>query len=234
MLDAFDITKRWPAKDPSIIQLYSFPTPNGIKVSAMLEETGLAYEPHLVKFSDGDQFTPEFLSLNPNNKIPAILDPNGPGGKPMPLFESGAILIYLAEKTGKFLPEDPAERYQTLQWLMWQMGGVGPMFGQFGHFHATDAGKAVADKYAWRRYKEEAERLLDVLEERLEGREYVMGEAYTIADIALWPWVRALRVSYKATDALDLDAHDNISRWLKVCSDRPASLKAVNIPDRKG
>lgn len=234
MLDQFDITKRWPATDPTAIQLYSFPTPNGIKVSAMLEETGLAYEPHLVKFSDGDQFTPEFLSLNPNNKIPAIIDPNGPGGQPLALFESGAILIYLAEKTGQFLPTGPAERYQTIQWLMWQMGGVGPMFGQFGHFHATDAGKAVTDKYPWRRYKEETERLLDVLEERLDGRAYVVGDAYTIADIALWPWLRALRTGYKAADALDLHSYENIGRWFKTCSTRPASLKAVNIPDRKG
>ncbi len=234
MLDNFDITRRWAAKDPSAIQLYSFPTPNGIKISAMLEETGLAYEPHLVKFSDNDQFTPEFLSLNPNNKIPAILDPNGPGGKPLPLFESGAILIYLAEKSGQFLPEDAAMRYQTIQWLMWQMGGAGPMFGQFGHFHATEAGKAVADKYAWNRYKEEAERLLDVLDERLEGRDYVMGEDYTIADIAIWPWVRALRSSYKAADVLDLDELKNVARWLELCASRPASLKAINIPDRQG
>lgn len=234
MLKDFEITKRWPAKDPSVIQLYSLPTPNGIKVSAMLEETGLAYEPHLVSFADSDQFTPEFLSLNPNNKIPAIIDPNGPGGQPLALFESGAILIYLAEKTGKFLPGDPALRYQTIQWLMWQMGGVGPMFGQFGHFHHTDAGKAVTDKYPWTRYKEETERLLDVLDERLEGRTFVMGDAYTIADIALWPWVRALSVSYKAADVLDLGDLANVTRWLDTCANRPASLKAVNIPNRHG
>lgn len=234
MLENFDITKRWAPKDPSVIQLYSLPTPNGIKVSAMLEETGLAYEPHLVKFSESDQFTPEFLSLNPNNKIPAIIDPNGPGGKPLPLFESGAILIYLAEKSGKFLPDDPALRYQTIQWVMWQMGGAGPMFGQFGHFHATDAGKAVTDKYAWNRYKEEAQRLLDVLEERLEGRDYVMGDAYTIADIAIWPWVRALHTSYKAADVLELDDLENVARWLDLCMGREASLKAINIPDRNG
>jgi len=234
MLSNFDITKRWAPKDPTVLQFYSFPTPNGIKVSAMLEETGLAYEPHLVKFSESDQFTPEFLSLNPNNKIPAILDPNGPGGAPLPLFESGAILFYLAEKTGKFLPEDPAQRYQTIQWVMWQMGGAGPMFGQFGHFHATDAGKAVADKYAWNRYKEEAERLLDVLDERLEGRRYIMGDTYTIADIAIWPWVRALRSSYKAAEVLELNDLENVGRWLDDCAGREASLKAINIPDRTG
>ncbi|MCB1338804.1 MAG: glutathione S-transferase C-terminal domain-containing protein [Maritimibacter sp.] len=231
MLAEFDITKRWPAADPSVIQLYSLPTPNGVKVSAMLEETGLAYEPHLVKFADNDQFTPEFLSLNPNNKIPAILDPNGPGGAPLPLFESGAILIYLAEKSGKFLPTDPARRYQTLQWLMWQMGGVGPMFGQFGHFHAFE-GKNVEDKYAWRRYRDETQRLLDVLEERLEGRSYIMGDDYTIADIAIWPWVRTLKVGYKAEEELGLADYPNVARWFDACSTRPASLKAVNIPAR--
>ena len=234
LLDQYDITRRWPAADPSVLQLYSFPTPNGIKVSAMLEETGLAYEPHLVRFSENDQFTPEFLSLNPNNKIPAIIDPNGPGAKPLPLFESGAILVYLAEKTGKFLSQDPAERYQTLQWLMWQMGGVGPMFGQFGHFHHTDAGKAVTDRHPWRRYKVETQRLLEVLDDRLEGREYVMGDAYTIADIAIWPWVRTLKTSYGAQDELEIGELANVERWYTSCSTRPASRKAINIPDRKG
>ncbi len=231
MLDQFDITKRWPAKDPSVIQLYSFPTPNGIKVSTMLEETGLPYEAHLVSFSENDQFTPEFLSLNPNNKIPAIIDPDGPGGKPLGLWESGAILLYLAEKTGKFLSPDPAERYQTIQWLMWQMGGVGPMFGQFGHFHAAD-GQHIDDKYAWRRYKEETQRLLDVLDDRLEGRNFIMGDAYTIADIAIWPWVRVLSGHYKAFDLLEMEDVENVNRWFEACSTRPASLKAINIPPR--
>ncbi len=231
MLDQFPITKRWPAKDPSIIQLYSWPTPNGIKVSAMLEETGLAYEAHAVKFSEADQFTPEFLSLNPNNKIPAIIDPNGPGGAPLGLFESGAILIYLAEKTGQFLSTDPATRYQTLQWLMWQMGGAGPMFGQFGHFHAQ-GGKDIADKYAWRRYKEEVQRLLDVLDERLSGRAYVMGDDYSIADIAIWPWVRALDIGYKAWDELEAGDLANLTRWYQACSTRPASKTAIDVPPR--
>jgi len=231
MLDHFDITKRWPAKDPSVIQLYSLPTPNGIKVSAMLEETGLAYEPHLVNFADNDQFTPEFLSLNPNNKIPAIIDPDGPGGEPMPLWETGAILIYLAEKTGKFLSSDPATRYETIQWLMWQMGGVGPMFGQFGYFHAF-AGKEIEDKRPFTRYKEETQRLLDVLDERLEGREFIMGDDYTIADIAVWPWVRVLSSHYEASDLLELDDLENVTRWFKACSTRPASKKAVHIPRR--
>ncbi len=231
MLDQFHITKRWPAENPEVIQLYSVPTPNGVKVSAMLEETGLAYEPHLVKFADDDQFTPEFLSLNPNNKIPAIIDPNGPGGKPLPLWESGAILIYLAEKTGKFLSRDPATRYETLQWLMWQMGGVGPMMGQFGYFHAF-AGKAIEDKRPFERYKEETMRLLGVLEDRLEGRDHIMGEDYTIADIAIWPWIRVLKGHYDAHDLLEMDDLPNVNRWYEACSSRPASKIAVNVPKR--
>jgi len=231
MLDQFPITKRWPAKDPTVLQLYSLPTPNGIKASAMLEECGLPYEAHRVNFAEADQFTPEFLSLNPNNKIPAIIDPDGPGGVPMPLFESGAILIYLAEKTGKFLSDDPVTRYETLQWLMWQMGGLGPMLGQFGYFHAF-AGKEIEDRRPWTRYKEEAERLLDVLEERLEGRDFIVGDAYSIADIAIWPWVRALDTGYKARDVLDLDDLANLNRWFNACVARPASQVAVNVPPR--
>jgi GSH-dependent disulfide-bond oxidoreductase len=227
----FEITKRWPAKDPSVIQLYSLPTPNGIKVSTMLEETGLPYEAHLVNFGTDDQFTPEFLSLNPNNKIPAIIDPDGPGGKPLGLWETGAILIYLAEKTGKFLPADPAQRYETIQWLMWQMGGVGPMFGQFGFFHAF-AGKEIEDKRPFERYKNESIRLLGVLDQRLEGRDFIMGDDYTIADIAIWPWIRVLGGHYKAHDLLELDNVPNVMRWFETCSTRPASQKAVNIPAR--
>jgi len=231
MLDQFEITRRWPAENPDVIQLYSVPTPNGIKVSAMLEETGLAYEPHLVKFADDDQFTPEFLSLNPNNKIPAIIDPHGPGGQPMPLWESGAILIYLAEKTGKFLSEDPVTRYHTLQWLMWQMGGVGPMMGQFGFFHAF-AGKQIEDKRPYDRYKEETIRLLGVLDDRLEGRDFVMGDAYSIADIAIWPWIRVLKGHYDAHDILEMDDVPNVLRWFETCVNRPASKIAVNVPKR--
>ncbi len=231
MLEQFEITRRWPAENPDVIQLYSVPTPNGIKVSAMLEETGLAYEPHLVKFADDDQFTPEFLSLNPNNKIPAIIDPHGPGGQPMPLWESGAILIYLAEKTGKFLSEDPVTRYHTLQWLMWQMGGVGPMMGQFGFFHAF-AGKQIEDKRPYDRYKEETIRLLGVLDDRLEGRDFVMGDAYSIADIAIWPWIRVLKGHYDAHDILEMDDVPNVLRWFETCVNRPASKIAVNVPKR--
>jgi len=180
-LSDFPITKRWPAKNPDIIQYYGLPTPNGVKVSIMLEELGLAYEAHKVDFGAGDQFTPEFLSLNPNNKIPAIIDPDGPDGKPMPLFESGAILIYLAEKTGKLMPKDPVGRYQVIQWLMFQMGGIGPMFGQLGFF-THFAGKEIEDPRPAKRYIEESARLLEVLDGQLEGRDWVCGE-YSIGRI---------------------------------------------------
>ena len=185
-LSRFPVTRKWPAQHPERLQLYSLPTPNGVKVSIMLEETGLPYEPQLVSFQDNDQLSPEFLSLNPNNKIPAIIDPNGPGGKPLALFESGAILIYLADKTGQFIPTDAAARYQTLQWLMWQMGGVGPMFGQLGFFHKF-AGKEYEDKRPRDRYVAESKRLLGVLDKHLEGRDWIMGADYTIADIAVFP-----------------------------------------------
>jgi GST-like protein len=225
----FPVTARWPAKNPGIIQLYSLPTPNGIKVSAALEETGLPYEPHLVSFSTNDQTTPEFLSLNPNNKIPAIIDPNGPGGKPLPLWESGAILVYLAEKSGKLMPSDPAARYETLQWLMFQMGGIGPMFGQFGFFQKF-GGKDMADKLPWTRYRDESRRLLGVLDRRLQGREFIMGDTYTIADIATWPWVRTMTGFYEAAQIMGMENFPDASRWMEACAARPASEKAVKIP----
>jgi GST-like protein len=230
-LEAFPITRKWPPKHPDRIQLYSLPTPNGVKVSAMLEETGLPYEPHLVRFDTNDQLTPEFLSLNPNNKIPAIIDPHGPGGKPLPLWESGAILIYLAEKTGKFLPSDPARRYETLQWLMFQMGGVGPMFGQVGFFHKF-AGKEFEDKRPRDRYVNESKRLLKVLDQRLEGRQWVMGDEYTIADMAILPWVRNLIVGYGAGELLGIDAFRHVLRVLDAFVARPAVERALNIPAR--
>src|SRR5215471_3817839 len=180
-LSSFPIAARWPAQHPGRIQLYSLPTPNGVKVSVMLEETGLEYEPHLVRFDANEQLSPEFLSLNPNNKIPAIIDPDGPGGKPLPLFESGAILIYLAEKSGKLMPHDGAGRYETIQWLMFQMGGIGPMFGQVGFFHKF-AGRDYEDKRPLDRYVNESRRLLEVLNRRLAGRAWMMGDTYTIAD----------------------------------------------------
>jgi len=199
----FPITKRWPAQNPDVLQLYSFPTPNGVKVSIALEETGLAYEAHRVTLSDADVKSPEFLSLNPNNKIPAIIDPDGPDGRPVGLFESGAILLYLAEKTGKLMPEDPVLRAETLSWLMFQMGGVGPMFGQVGFFHKF-AGKEIEDPRPKARYVAEAARLLNVLEQRLEGRTWLMGDTYTIADIATFPWVRSLAEFYGAGDLVGL------------------------------
>jgi len=199
----FPITNKWPAEHPDRIQLYSLPTPNGIKVSAMLEETGLAYEPHLVNFGTDDQMTPEFLSLNPNNKIPAIIDPVGMHGTPVTLWESGAILIYLANKSKMFFPEQHEKRYNTLQWLMFQMGGAGPIFGQFGFFHKF-AGKDIEDKRPYERYQNETKRLLNVINQQLEKSEYIAGDEYTIADIALWPWVRTLGDFYDAARELDL------------------------------
>ncbi len=230
-LSDFPITTKWPASHPDRIQLYSLPTPNGIKISAMLEETGLPYEPHLVNFSTDDQLTPEFMSLNPNNKIPAMIDPNGPGGKPLGLWESGAILIYLARKSGKLLPTDDAARLETIQWLMWQMGGLGPMFGQFGFFHKF-AGKEIEDKRPYERYRDESRRLLGVLDQRLDGRANIMGDDYTIADIAIWPWIRAMTGFYEASDVIGMDNYKNVIRWFKVCENRTASLAAVNIPKR--
>ncbi|MGL6205014.1 MAG: glutathione S-transferase N-terminal domain-containing protein, partial [Giesbergeria sp.] len=203
-LSAFPITRKWPAQHPDRIQLYSLPTPNGVKASILLEETGLPYEPHLVSFETNDQLSPEFLSLNPNNKIPAIIDPDGPNGQPLALFESGAILWYLADKSGRFLPQDTAARFETLQWLMWQMGGLGPMFGQLGFFHKF-AGKDYEDKRPLGRYVAESKRLLGVLEQRLAGRRWVMGDEYTIADIAIFPWVRNLVGFYGAGELVEFE-----------------------------
>ncbi|MEM8657953.1 MAG: glutathione binding-like protein [Pseudomonadota bacterium] len=230
-LSAFPITQRWPAQNPEVLQLYSFPTPNGVKASIALEEIGLPYEAHKVTLSDADVKSPEFLSLNPNNKIPAILDPDGPGGKPLALFESGAILIYLAEKSGKLLPADPGARYETLSWLMFQMGGVGPMFGQLGFFHKF-AGKDIEDPRPKKRYVDEAHRLLNVLEGRLEGRDWIMGDDYTIADIAIFPWVRGLKVFYEAGDLVGLDKMPRVNAWLNKAIARPASQTGLNIPAR--
>ncbi len=230
-LSAFAITHKWPAQHPDRLQLYSLPTPNGVKVSIALEELGLPYEPHLVSFETNDQTSPEFLSLNPNNKIPAILDPHGPGGKPLALFESGAILIYLAEKTGQLLPQDAAARYETIQWLMWQMGGVGPMFGQLGFFHKF-AGKDYEDKRPRDRYVAESRRLLGVLNQRVAGRQWVMGDTYTIADIAIWPWVRNLVGFYGAGDLVEFGQFTELQRVVDAFVARPAVAKGLNIPAR--
>jgi GSH-dependent disulfide-bond oxidoreductase len=230
-LSAFPITKRWPAQHPDRLQLYSLPTPNGVKVSIMLEETGLPYEPHLVRFDANDQMTPEFLSLSPNNKIPAILDPNGPGGQPLPLFESGAILIYLAEKTGKLMPHDPAGRYTTIQWVMFQMGGIGPMFGQVGFFHKF-AGKDYEDKRPRDRYIAESKRLLAVLDRQLAGRAWILGDDYGIADIATFPWVRNLIGFYGAGDLVGIADFGNVTRVLDTFVARPAVTRGLDIPKR--
>ncbi|MFD2174507.1 glutathione S-transferase N-terminal domain-containing protein [Rhodobacter lacus] len=227
-LSQFPITKRWPATRPDAIQLYSLTTPNGVKVSIMLEECGLPYEPHLVRFDTNDQMTPEFLSLNPNNKIPAIIDPNGPGGAPLALFESGAILIYLAEKAGQFLPE--AQRYEVLQWLMWQMGGMGPMMGQFGFFHAY-AGKEIEDPRPKERYRAETARLLKVLDGALAGKDWICG-AYTIADIAIAPWLRAFRDGYKAADLVGWESLENVPAYLERFLARPAVQRGLVRPQR--
>ena len=230
-LARFAITHKWPAQHPERLQLYSLPTPNGVKVSIFLEETGLAYEPHLVNFASNDQLTPEFISLNPNNKIPAILDPDGPGGKPLALFESGAILIYLADKTGQLLPADPAARYETIQWLMFQMGGIGPMFGQLGFFHKF-AGKDYEDKRPLDRYVAEAKRLLNVLNQRLTGRDWLMGAEYTVADIATFPWVGNLVGFYGAGEIVGIQDFPEVTRVLAAFQARPAVVRGLNIPAR--
>ncbi|GAA3985631.1 glutathione S-transferase N-terminal domain-containing protein [Comamonas faecalis] len=225
------ITAKWPATHSDRIQLYSLPTPNGVKVSIALEELRLPYEPHLVSFEANDQLSPEFLSLNPNNKIPAILDPNGPGGKPLALWESGAILVYLAEKTGRLLSADPATRYETLQWLMWQMGGVGPMFGQLGFFNKF-AGKDFEDKRPRDRYVNESRRLLGVLDKHLAGRDWIMGGDCSIADIAVFPWVRNLIGFYEAGDLVGWGGYPQVERVLAAFAARPAVQRGLSIPAR--
>ncbi|WP_367848514.1 glutathione S-transferase N-terminal domain-containing protein [Rhodoferax sp. WC2427] len=225
------IQQKWPAQHPERLQLYSLPTPNGVKVSILLEEIGLPYEPHLVSFETHDQMSPAFLSLNPNNKIPAILDPNGPGGQPLALFESGAILLYLAEKTGQCIPQDAAGRYECIQWLMFQMGGIGPMFGQLGFFHKF-AGKDIDDKRPRDRYVAESKRLLAVLNQRLTGRAWMMGDAYTIADIAIFPWVRNLIGFYGAGDLVGFADYPEVARVLAAFVERPAVVKGLGIPAR--
>ena len=227
-LSAFPITSRWPAVHPELLQLFSAPTPNGVKVSIMLEETGLAYEPHYINIGDNETWTPQFLSLNPNGKIPAIVDPDGPGGKPFGLFESGAILIYLADKSARLLPADPARRYETIQWVMFQMGAIGPMFGQVGFFHKF-AGHEFEDKRPLQRYVAESKRLLGVLEGRLDGRQWLMGDDYTIADIAIFPWVRNLVGFYAAGDLVGIDSYPNVRRALAAFVARPAVQAGIAL-----
>ena len=227
----FPITRRWPATHPDRIQLYSWATPNGIKVSIALEELGLPYEAHAIRINDNETWTPEFMSLNPNGKIPAIIDPDGPGGAPLALWESGAILLYLAEKTGRLLPADAALRVETIQWLFFQMAAVGPMFGQVGYFHKF-AGREIEDKRPLQRYAAETRRLLGVLEDRLEGRDWIMGDEYTIADIALLGWVRNLIVFYDAGHLVDYDALRRVPAWLDRWLARPAVQRGLATPPR--
>ncbi|HEX8241526.1 MAG TPA: glutathione S-transferase N-terminal domain-containing protein [Allosphingosinicella sp.] len=229
-LSAFPITRRWPAEHPDRLQLYSLNTPNGVKVSIMLEETGLPYEPHLVDITRNETWTPEFLSLNPNGKIPAILDPDGPGGKPLALFESGAILLYLADKTGQLIPTDPSERWQAVQWVFFQMAAIGPMFGQLGYFNKF-AGKAIEDKRPLQRYVDESRRLLGVLEGRLEGRDWIIGE-YSIADVATLGWVRNLVTFYEARELVGFDGLTKVPAWLERGLARPSVKRGLEIPKR--
>ncbi len=231
-LHDFPITKKWPAQFPDRLQLYALNTPNGVKVSIMLEETGLPYEPHLVDFGKDDQKSAEFLSLNPNGKIPAIIDPNGPQGKPLPLFESGAILIYLADKTGQFLSREPDKRYETIQWLMFQMSGIGPMFGQVGFFHKF-AGKDWEDKRPRDRYVDETRRLLQVLNGRLEKRQWLTGDEYTIADIATFPLVRNLIEFYGAGELVRIDDFPQVTASLNRFLARPAVSRGLKIPSKQ-
>jgi GSH-dependent disulfide-bond oxidoreductase len=230
-LSAFPITKRWPANHLDRLQLYSLPTPNGVKVSIMLEEVALPYEVHLVDFNKDDQKTPEFLSLNPNGKIPAIIDPNGPGGRPLGLFESGAILQYLAEKTGKLIPADAARRWETIQWVHFQIGGIGPIFGQVGFFHKF-AGKEISDKRPLERYVAESKRLLGVMEVRLAGRQWIMDDDYSIADISMLGWVRNLIGFYGAGELVAFDHFKHVPAWLERGLARSAVQRGLNIPKR--
>jgi GST-like protein len=228
-LSNFPITQRWPAQNPDVIQLYSFPTPNGVKASIALEELGLPYEAHLVSLADADVKSPEFLSLNPNNKIPAIIDPNGPDGVPLTLFESGAILIYLAEKAGALIGDTASERAHTIQWLMFQMGGLGPMFGQLGFFYKF-AGSQIEDPRPQERYINEAKRLLGALDKAMEGRDWITGQ-YSIADIAIVPWLNALEF-YGAREVVGWADHKNLVAYRDRFFARPAVDKAKNIPPR--
>ena len=230
-LSRFPITRRWPAQHPARIQLYSLNTPNGVKASIMLEETGLAYEPHLVDIMQNESHTPEFLSLNPNGKIPAIIDPDGPGGQPLGLFESGAILLYLADKTGRFIPADPARRWETIQWVFFQMASIGPMFGQLGFFNKF-GGKDIDDPRPLQRYVDESKRLLGVLDARLEGRTWLMGDDYTIADIATLGWVDNLITFYEARELVGFDDFAHVGAWLQRGLARPAVQRGLKIPSR--
>ena len=228
-LSAFPIAHRWPARYPGRLQLYSFPTPNGVKVSIALEEMGLPYEPQLIDIMANETWVPEYLSLNPNGKIPAIIDPDGPGGKPFGLWESGAILVYLAQKTGKLIPADPARAWETMQWVFFQMASIGPIFGQLGFFH-TFGGKDYEDKRPLARYRDESKRLLGVIDTRLAGRQWIMGDDFTIADVAMIGWVRNLVTVYAAGELVEYDRLTHVPAWLDRCLARPAVQRGLAIP----
>jgi GST-like protein len=228
-LSAFPIARRWPAQHPDRLQLYSATTPNGVKASIMLEETGLPYEAHYINIGQDESWTPEFLALNPNGKIPAVIDPDGPGGAPLPLFESGAILLYHAEKTRKLLPADAARRYETIQWVFFQMAAIGPIFGQVGFFHKF-AGREIADKRPLERYAKESRRLIGVVETRLDGKPWIMGEDYTIADISMLGWMRNLIGFYGARDLVGFDDFPKVAAWLERGLARPAVQRGLSIP----
>jgi GST-like protein len=228
---AFPVAKRWPAQHPDRLQLYSAPTPNGVKVSIILEELGLPYDAHYVDIGKDETWTPEFLSLNPNGKIPSIIDPDGPGGKPLALFESGAILLYLAEKTGKLIPADAALRYETIQWVFFQMAAIGPIFGQLGFFHKF-AGREISDKRPLERYRVESRRLIGVLEARLKQRTWIIGDDYTIADISMLGWMRNLIGFYDARELVGFDDFAAVPAWLERGLARPAVQRGLSIPAR--
>ena len=230
-LSAYPIARRWPARHPGRIQLYSLNTPNGVKASIMLEETGLPYEAHLVDIMENESHLPEFLALNPNGKIPAIIDPDGPGGKPMGLFESGAILMYLADKSGKFISADATARWETIQWVFFQMASIGPMFGQVGYFHKF-GGKDIDDPRPLQRYVDESKRLLGVLDARLDGRTWLLGDDYTIADIATLGWVNNLITFYEARELVEFDRFAHVAAWLERGLARPAVQRGLQIPSR--
>lgn len=229
-LSSFPITRRWPASHPDCLQLYAAPTPNGVKVSIMLEEIGLAYEPHLIDISNNESKDPAFVSLNPNGRIPAIIDPAGPDGKPIAVWESGAILLYLAYKTGQLIPSKPAKRYETLTWVFFQMSAIGPTFGKLGFF-VRFGGKDYEDKRPQKRFTEESKRLLGVLDRQLEGRDWIVDE-YSIADVATLGWVNALVESYAAGEILGISNYSNIQAWLARGLARPAVQRGLRIPAR--
>lgn len=229
-LSHFPITRRWPAEHSDRLQLYSLNTPNGVKASIMLEEIGLPYEPHLIDIGKNETWTPEYLSLNPNGKIPAIIDPDGPGGEPIALFESGAILLYLADKTGQLISADPVRRWETIQWVFFQMAAIGPMFGQLGYFNRF-AGREIEDKRPLQRYVAESKRLLGVLEARLDGRAWIMDD-YSIADVATLGWVRNLVTFYEARDLVEFDRLIAVPDWLDRGLARPAVQRGLEIPRR--